>query len=302
METSSSMKAGFVALLGRPNAGKSTLLNAILSKKVSIVSPKSQTTREDILGIYNEKDLQIVYVDTPGLFEGEEALYRSMLRSAKRSLSGVDAVCYLVDCSRKDFEKDDEFLQKIKTDGKKFLLLNKIDLATAPEMEAIKARFAEHFPEYKQIELSALRNFGLKDLKESLREVLPENPPFYPPETLTDKDRPFMAKEVTRESLLHFLKEEVPHNTAVKVTGYEEKGGAITVNAIIYCAKPNQKAIIIGKGGDMIKKISMRTRKELETMWKKHVSVYLEVEVLKDWYRDPKKLETLGYGLKGSDE
>lgn len=291
------MKAGFVALLGRPNAGKSTLLNALLSKKVSIVSPKSQTTRDDILGIYNEKDLQIVYVDTPGLFEGEEALYKTMLRSAKRSLSDVDALCYLIDASHDDYEKDDAFLKTLKTEKPKFLLFNKIDLATAPQMEAIKAHFKEAYPEYGQIEISALKNFGLKDVKEALRAILPENPPYFPPEMVTDKDRPFMAKEVIRESLLHFLKEEVPHNTAVKIDSFEEKDG-ISIEATIYCAKPNQKAIIIGKGGDMIKKISMRSRHELETLWKKHVALYCQVEVLRDWWRDPKKLETLGYGSK----
>jgi len=290
------MKAGFVALLGRPNAGKSTLLNAILSKKVSIVSPKSQTTRENVLGIYNEKDLQIVYVDTPGLFEGSEALYKSMLRSAHRSLSDVDAVCYLVDVSGASFAQDDAFLSSLRSDAPKFLLLNKIDLATAPDVEKAKEHFRTVMPAYRQIELSALRNFGLKDLKEALREALPENPPFFPPEVVTDKDRPFQAKETIRESLLHFLHEEIPHEAAVLIDSFEEKGGDALIDATVYCAKDSQKAIIVGKGGSMIKKISMRSRRELEKAWKSHVSLYLKVEVAPGWRNDPAFLSKLGYG------
>jgi len=292
------MKAGFVAILGRPNAGKSTLLNAILSKKVSIVSPRSQTTRDDIIGIYNEKDLQIVYVDTPGLFEGEEALYKAMYHNARRSLSDIDALCYVVDVSLDDYEKDDAFLTSIKTDKPKFLLLNKIDLATAPKMEAAKKHFSSSAPQYEQIEISALRNYGLKDIKENIKGVLPENPPFFPEEVITDKDKPFMAKEVVRESLLHFLKEEIPHDCAVMIDSFEEKEKAVILHASIYCSKDTQKAILIGKGGEMIKKISMRSRHQLEKMWKKNVSLYCKAEVLSDWRSDPRKLAKVGYGRK----
>ena len=294
------MKAGFVALLGRPNAGKSTLLNAILSKKVSIVSPRSQTTREDVIGIYNEKDLQIVYVDTPGLFEGQEALYQVMYRAARRSLSDIDAMCYLVDCSSKEFEKDDAFLKSIKTDKPRFLLLNKIDLCTLPEMEETKKHFAATFPEYQQIEISALKNFGLKDIKEKLEEILPENPPFYPETIITDKDRPFQAKEIVRESLLHFVKDEIPHDCAVVIDEFNEseKDKSCLIRATIYCSKDNQKAILVGRKGDMIKKISMRSRKTLEKMWKMNVSLYCQVEVLSNWRNDPRKLQKVGYGAK----
>lgn len=294
------MKTGFVALLGRPNAGKSTLLNAILSKKVSIVSPRSQTTRDDILGIYNEKDLQIVYVDTPGLFEGEEALYKAMYHSARRSLSDVDALCYLVDCSIDSFEQDDAFIKSIKLDKPKFLLLNKIDKVRLPRMEEIKEHFKETAKDYKIIEISALKNFGLKDIKTALKEALPEGLPFYPEDVITDKDKPFLAKEVIRESLLHFLKEEIPHDCAVVIDSFEEKkdGKSAIVRAIIYCSKNNQKAIIVGKNGDMIKKISMRSRHEMEGMWKMNVSLYCEVEVLENWRNDPRKLLKVGYGNK----
>lgn len=294
------MKTGFVALLGRPNAGKSTLLNALLSKKVSIVSPRSQTTRDDILGVYNEKDLQIVYVDTPGLFEGEEALYKAMYHSARRSLSDIDALCYLVDCSIDSFDQDDSFIKSLKTDKPKFLLLNKIDKVRLPRMEEIKAHFAETAKDYKIIEISALKNFGLKDIKTALKEVLPEGLPFYPENVITDKDKSFTAKEIIRESLLHFLKEEIPHDCAVAIDSSKEKedGKAIIIKATIYCSKENQKGIIVGKNGEMIKKISMRSRHELESMWKMNVSLYCEVEVLPNWRNDPRKLAKVGYGNK----
>ncbi len=295
------MKSGFVALLGCPNSGKSTLLNALLSKKVSIVSPRSQTTRDDIIGIYNEKDLQIVYVDTPGLFEGDEALYKAMYHSARRSISEIDALCYLVDSSLEDYSKDDAFLKSIKTDKPKFLLLNKIDKTTAPKMEETKKHFAETASEYTQIEISALKNYGLKDIKDKIREALPENPPYYPEDILTDKDHSFMAKEVIRESLLHFIKEEIPHDCAVLIESFKENNKECRIEARIFCSKDGQKAVLIGKGGDMIKKISMRSRTQLEKLWKKSVSLYCEVEVLHNWRNDPRKLAKFGYGNKERD-
>lgn len=296
------MKTGFVTLLGRPNAGKSTLLNAILSKKVSIVSPKSQTTRDDILGIYNEKDLQIVFCDTPGLFLGEEAIYKTMYKQARCSLSDVDAVCYLIDSYSTDFESDDSFLRSIKNETPRFLLLNKIDECDVTRMEEVKKHFKESAPNWEIIEISALKNFGLKDLKNRLKEVLPEGLPFYPSEVITDKDRPFMAKEVLRESLLHFLKEEVPHDSATIIKSYKEnKDGSIEIEARIIVSKESQKGIVIGKGGEMIKKISMRTRKELQSMWHTYVSLYANVEVIENWRDDPKKLLKLGYGSNKKD-
>ena len=154
------MKAGFVAILGRPNVGKSTLLNALLSKRVSIVSPKAQTTRDDIVGVYNGKDLQIAFIDTPGLFEGEEALYKRMNRNARRSLSGVDAVLFLIDASSKDLEEDIALLSSIKVDAPIFIVYNKIDLVRAPEAIAAKERLSSAFPDFPIIEASILTNFA----------------------------------------------------------------------------------------------------------------------------------------------
>lgn len=295
------MKCGFVTIIGKPNVGKSTLLNAILSKKVSIVTPKAQTTRDDIIGIYNDKDAQIVFTDTPGMFDGEESLYKTMNRSARRSLSGVDVVLYLIDCSVANYEADEILLSSIKSDSPFILAFNKIDLAKADEMERIKAHYKELYPGYEQIEISALTNYGLKELKELIEAHLSNGLPCYPEDVYTDKDARFMAKEVIREELLHFLKQEIPHECAILITKFDENDAKMTIHAKIVCEKETQKPIIIGKNGDMIKRISMTTRRNLEKMWKKHVTLYTEVECLPGWRNDVRKLNQLGYG-RNSDE
>ncbi|MCH3910199.1 MAG: GTPase Era [Bacilli bacterium] len=290
------MKSGFAAILGRPNVGKSTLINALLSKKISIVTQKSQTTRDDIMGVYNEKDLQIVFIDTPGLFDGSLVLDKEMVRNAKKSLSDVDCLLYMVDCSVSDFSIDDKILNSIKIDKPVFLLLNKIDLANAPTMEKVVEHYSSAFPKYHQIQISALTNFGLKDIKDAVASTFSEGPAYFPNDYVSDKDHSFMAKEVIRQELLHFLKEEVPHQCAVGLDEYDEEDSQVMIKATIYCEKPNQKAIIIGKGGQMIKKISMSARHELERMWHKHVTLVAEVEVAPNWRNDPNKLKKLGYG------
>ena len=290
------MKVGFVSILGLPNVGKSTLINAILSKKVSIVTSKSQTTRDAIMGVYNEKDLQIVYIDTPGLFPGDEALYQMMEKSARRSMSGVDVILYVIDSTSKNYLKDDETLASIKSDAPIILLFNKIDDVRVEQMEALLAHYNEKYPNYEKIQISAKTNFGLKDIKNAVVAHLSEGLPYYPEDVITDKDKPFMAKEAIREELLRFLKDEIPHECAVEITSYEEKDGGIFIKATIVAEKEGHKAIIIGKGGDMIKKISMSTRHNLEKMWQSHVTLICRVECVPGWRNDPRKLQKLGYG------
>lgn len=292
------MKCGFCTILGKPNVGKSTLLNALLSKKVSIVTPKAQTTRDDIIGVYNEKDTQIVFTDTPGLFDGEESLYKAMNRSARRSLSDVDVVLYLIDSSVTNYSADDALLSSIKTDAPIILVFNKIDLATIDMMEKLKEHYKESFPAYSQIEISALTNFNLKDLKTAIKNHLNEGLPFYPNDVITDKDNSFMAKEVIREELLHFLKQEIPHECAILINDYKENDKGIEIKATIVCEKETQKPIIIGRGGEMIKKVSMTARRNLEKMWGRHVTLYTQVECLPGWRNDTRKLAQLGYGKK----
>lgn len=292
------MKAGFVSVLGRPNVGKSTLVNALLSRRVSIVSPKAQTTRDDIMGIYNAKDLQIAFIDTPGLFSGGETLYRRMNRSARRSLSGVDAVLFLIDASNRDLENDISLLASIKVDAPIFIVLNKIDLARAPEVIEKKERLGKSFPDAKVIECSALTNFGFSDIVSSLAEVIPEGLPLFPEGQFTDRDESFFAKETIREYLLRFLHEEVPHEAAVAIKHLTKTDDGYEIEATVYVEKESQKAIVIGRGGAMVKRISMSARQDLEKRWKKRVNLRLRVEVLKGWRESPTLLDKLGYGGK----
>lgn len=296
------MKSGFCAILGQPNVGKSTLLNALLSKKVSIVSPKPQTTRDQILGIYNEKGLQIVFIDTPGLFESDEALDKTMNKAARSSLADVDCILYLIDASKEDTSGDDKLLSTLKSDKPWIFVFNKIDLATAPMMEKLVAHFKTLNPQAEQLQISALTNFGLKDVKDAVERHLSEGPAYYPEQQISDKDHAFMAKEIVRQELLHFLKQEIPHQSAVYISSLKEDKETAKISGVIYVEKETQKGIVIGRGGEMIKKISMSARHELERMWQKHVILILEVEFSPNWRNDVAKLKKLGYGDHQDDE
>ena len=290
------MKVGFVAILGRPNAGKSTFLNAVLSKKVSIVTPKAQTTRDSICGILNEKGRQIVFVDTPGIFFGEGALDRYMKKSAFDSSKDVDAILYLIDGSAKDLEPDFSIIAGLRSSAPRILVLNKIDLLRIEEGEKKKQAIRERFPDFPLIEASFLKNFGLKEVKEVLDGHLSEGEPFYPDDALTDKDIPYRAKEIIRQELLHFLRQEIPHQSAVLIKSFREDKGAYEIEARIILNKKNHKSIVIGKGGEVIKKISMSARHEMERVFKKRVSsLEIEVEVKEGWRDDIAMLKKLGY-------
>ena len=291
------MKSGFVAILGRPNVGKSTLINALLSKKVSIVSPKAQTTRDAISGIYEDSSVQIVFVDTPGIHQGDKKLDSHMRRSAFSSSREVDCILYLFDAPDKDIEADFKVIDSINSEAPKIFVLNKIDLVR-PEIgkgkiEAIK----EKYPDTQIIEASFKENFGLKEIKNAVIPYLSGEVPFYPSDMLTDKDTAYQAKEVIREKLLHFLRDEIPHSSAVKVTKIDLKKEGYVIAATIILDKENHKGIVIGKNGAMIKKISMASRQELERMWRARVaSLVLQVEVVPGWRDNIAKLNDIGYG------
>lgn len=294
------MRSGFVAVLGRPNVGKSTLVNALLSKKVSIVTPKAQTTRDAVLGILNEKDVQIVLLDTPGIYFGKEKLDSHMRRSAFSSSREVDAILYLISATCKDLEKDEKIIDSIKTESPIIFVLNKIDLVHPEEGEAIKARLKEKYPSRPLIEASLKENFGLKEIKEAVIPLLSGDSPFYPEDWLTDRNLDYQAKEIIREKMLVFLSQEVPHSAAVKITSFKEGGGALQMEALIVVDRQAHKGIVIGKGGTMIKKISMAARQEMEKRWHRKIgSLILEVEVRPGWRSKMADLIDLGYGDQG---
>jgi len=288
------MKSGFVAILGRPNVGKSTLLNALLSKKISIVSPKAQTTRDDISGILNQKDLQIVFVDTPGIFTGAGGLDKYMNQSALSANKEVDATLYLIDASVDSLEKDIKILSSLNPKNL-FIVLNKIDTIKPDRGIEIREELKKNFS-YPIIEASLLENYGLKEIKDAILPLIPEGMPFYPENYITDKDKTYQIREIIRQELLHFLKQEVPHQSAVKIDSFNEENGGYIITATILVEKINHKGIVIGKGGQMIKKISMSARKELQRIWHEHInSLEIMVDVCPNWRNDPKILKELGY-------
>ena len=291
------MKIGFVSILGRPNVGKSTLLNALLSKKVSIVSPKAQTTRDAISGILNEKDYQIVFVDTPGIFYGKEKLYSLMKKTAFESSRDVNAIIYMVDASTKTLDEDIKIYNSINSDAPRIVVLNKIDLIKAEEAKEKKEIISESMKSTLLIEASIKENFGLKEIKEAIYSYLEEGEPFYPTNMITDKDKAYQAKEIIRGKLLHFLRQEIPHQCAVVISSFKENDDKIEISAKIVTEKENQKGIIIGKGGNMIKSIKTAAKKEMETSWHKNVaSLKIEVEADPGWRDSIKKLIEYGYG------
>lgn len=291
------MKIGFVSILGRPNVGKSTLLNALLSKKVSIVSPKAQTTRDAISGILNEKDYQIVFVDTPGIFYGKEKLYSLMKKTAFESSRDVNAIIYMIDASTKTLDEDIKIYNSINSDAPRIVVLNKIDLIKAEEAKEKKEIISENMKSTLLIETSIKENFGLKEIKEALYSYLEEGEPFYPTNMITDKDKAYQAKEIIRGKLLHFLRQEIPHQCAVVISSFKENDDKIEISAKIVTEKENQKGIIIGKGGNMIKSIKTAAKKEMETSWHKNVaSLKIEVEADPGWRDSIKKLIEYGYG------
>ena len=289
------MKSGFIAILGQPNVGKSTFVNALLSKRVSIVSPKPQTTRDNIDGILQSKDAQMVFIDTPGLFEGEGTLDKYMNKEARSSLSGADAAIFIVSGENLDTGKDDKILSSLKLTCPLFILINKIDLVMAPDMEKLLKHYVSSYPEATILQMSALTNFGLKEVKEAVKAALPEGPMYFSSEVFTDKNELFAAKEMIRNEILHFCKDEVPHQSAVTIDSFKESKDIVKIRASIYVEKEGQVAILIGKGGQMIKKISMTARRNLQKEWKKRVELLLKVRHEANWRNKPDKLKSFGY-------
>ncbi len=293
------MKVGFVAILGRPNVGKSTFLNAVLSKKISIVSPKAQTTRDAIMGILTTKNEQIVFVDTPGIYFGDQKLDSHMRRQAFNSSREVECILYLIDASDPSLEDDIKIIRSIKSESPRILLLNKIDKISIEQGIAKMKELKDAFPEDTIIQTSFLKNFGIKEVKEAIDPYLVEGDMLYPDEMITDKGLDYQCKEIIREKCLHFLRQEIPHQSAIRIDRLEVKHSVIYLEATIIVEKESHKAIVIGKGGSMIKKISMASRQEMERMFHQKVALLtLKAEAMPGWRNSMKTLADLGYGDK----
>ena len=290
------MKSGFVAILGRPNVGKSTIINSVVNHHVSIVTDKSQTTRNNIIGIYNSSETQIVFLDTPGIHKPKQQLGQEMNNMAYSAAHDVDVAILVVDAS-KPFGAGDQFILDHLDIYKTPLIIvfNKIDLARLNETEELKKIYRQVFPKAIFIDTVAKDRFNIDELIKTVVSLLPEGPAYYPVEMVTDKDEIFQIKEIIREKILKQLREEVPHSIAIYMDHIDWEHKPIQIYASIIVEKDSQKGIVIGAGGRMIKEIGSRARVDIERLLNKHVFLELQVKVDEDWRNEPNALRTYGY-------
>lgn len=288
------MKTGFVTIVGRPNAGKSTLLNRLVGEKVSIVSDKSQTTRHAIQGVYQDEEAQIVFVDTPGIHKPKARLGERMNAHAFGSIEGVDAVVLLVDSSVPIGKGDAYILQRLKTEGNLIVVFNKIDLVTIEKIHHVKGYYASLLPHATFVELSALKGALVADLISAIKPFLSEGPLYFPTHTKTNVNEAFRLTEFIREKVLHYTYEEIPHSVAVTIDQLEEEGDTRTIYASIIVEKDSQKGILIGEGGSRIRSIRLATVKDVKRHLKLDISLELFVRVEKNWRDSIDRLKEFG--------
>ena len=301
-------KSGFVALIGRPNVGKSTLMNTLLGHKVAIVTPKPQTTRNTMLGILTRPDCQIIFVDTPGIHKPLHKLGEYMVEVALQTLQDADAILWLVDVSGEPRDEDLIISRRLEhVRGKRPIVMagNKVDLIPPEEVNEREQIFRPLAPNSVWIPISAVRGDGLQELVSALRDLLPEGPRLYPPDQLTDAQERFIAAEVIREKALLLLRQEVPYAIAVVVNEYKERrDDLLYISATIYVERDSQKGIVLGQGGRMLKRIGTSAREELEAITGKKVFLDLWVKVRPRWRKDENALRWFGYKIpknKGGD-
>ncbi|ERT62342.1 MULTISPECIES: GTPase Era [Peptoniphilus] len=292
-------KSGYVGVLGRPNVGKSTLLNRIVGEKISAVSSKPQTTRNKISIIYNDEDSQIIFLDTPGMQKPGNELGKFMQKESESSLDEVDIVTYIVDTSTKIGRLDRmiiDLLKKAPKNLKIILLINKIDQVKKEELLDIINLYKDELNFEEIIPISAMMGDGIEEFMKILKDLLPEGPKYYPDDILTDRPVKFIASEIIREKALLNLKEEVPHGVAVTIESmHENEKGLTEIEAVIYCEKDSHKGILIGKNGSMLKKIGTEARLDIENLIEGRVNLKLWVKVDKNWRDNDRRLKGLGY-------
>ncbi len=291
-------KSGFAALIGRPNVGKSTLLNRLLGTKIAIISDKPQTTRNRILGIKNHADGQIIFLDTPGIHRARSRLNKYMVNVALATYNEVDAVCFMIDADRPEGEENDFILETLDPVKKPvFLLINKIDLISKGELLPLMDRYARRRDFGQIIPISALRGEGVEIVTEKLLDVLPPGPRLFPEDMITDLTERFLAAEIVREKVFLLTREEIPYATAVEIEEFKdhEEKNLIVIQATIHVERDSQKGILIGGKGRMLKEIGSLARKELEALLGAKIFLELWVKVEKNWREDPRALRRLGY-------
>ena len=297
-------RAGFVNIVGNPNVGKSTLMNALVGERISIITSKAQTTRHRIMGIVNGEDFQIVYSDTPGVLKPNYKLQESMLGFSQSALTDADVLLYVTDVVDSP-EKNAFFLDKVKRmDGttKIILIINKIDLIDQPRLEEMVEFWHKELPHAEIFPLSAREKFNIEPLFKRIRELLPESPPFFDKDALTDRPERFFVNEIIREKILLNYDKEIPYAVEVAVEVFKEEEKLIRISAVIYCERDSQKGILIGRQGAALRKVGIEARKDIEAFFGKKVFLQLYVKVEKDWRNRERKLRNFGYQIEHKQE
>jgi GTP-binding protein Era len=299
-------KSGFVNIVGNPNVGKSTLMNALVGERLSIITSKAQTTRHRIMGIVNGEDFQIVYSDTPGVLKPNYKLQEQMLEFSRSALVDADVLLYVTDVQDNP-DKNADFLEKVKrlsSNTQVFVIINKIDLTTQETLENLVDYWKRTLPQAKVFPISAIQKFGVVQLFDAVRDALPISPPFFDKDQLTDKPSRFFVDEIIREKILLHYDKEIPYSVEVEVEEFIEeppteqhKNGIIRISAVIFVERESQKGIIIGKRGMALKKVGMSARKDIEEFFQKPMFLQLFVKVDKDWRSSKSRLRHYGYDL-----
>jgi len=288
-------KSGFVNIIGNPNVGKSTIMNTMVGEKLSIITSKMQTTRHRIKGIVNGEDFQIVYSDTPGILKPNYKLQESMMKYVNTALIDADVILYVTDVIE-NFEKNSEYLDKLRdSEIPTLVLINKIDLSEQSKVVELMERWKKLLPESTVLPVSATENFNLNVVFDLILEKLPEGPPFFPKDELTDRSERFFVQEIIREKVLLNYQKEIPYSVEIEVESFKEEDKIIRIDSVIHVARDSQKGIIIGHQGKALKKIGTEARMDIEEFFGKKVFLQLHVKVSKDWRDKDIMLRNFGY-------
>jgi GTP-binding protein Era len=291
-------KSGFVNIVGNPNVGKSTLMNLLVGEKISIITSKMQTTRHRIMGIVNTDDMQIVYSDTPGVLKPNYKLQENMLNFSESALTDADVLVYVTDTVEK-IDKNDFFLEKVKkTTSPILLVINKIDLSNQKDLENLVAGWKNVFPEAEIIPISASNKFNIDYLKKRIEALIPNSPPYFEKDALTDRPARFFVTEIIREKILLYYQKEIPYSVEVVVEQFTESKELVHIRALIIVERDSQKGIIIGEQGKALKKVGTMARKDIELFFEKKIFLEMFVKVEKDWRNRDNILKKFGYNLE----
>ena len=293
-------RSGFVNIVGNPNVGKSTLMNALVGERLSIITSKAQTTRHRIMGIVNGEDFQMVYSDTPGVLSPNYQLQKQMLEFSRSALVDADVLLYVTE-PQDTIDRNPDFVEKVKkmaaAGTRVFLIINKIDLTTQETLDNLVAFWHTQLPEAEIFPISAQERFGVDQLFEAIKAALPECPPFFPKDQLTDKSERFFVNEIIREKILQNYDKEIPYSVEVEVESFHEDEDIVRISTVIYCERESQKGILIGKAGAALKRVGSQARKDIEEFLQKPVYLQLFVKVDRDWRSNTGRLRHYGYDL-----